>query len=246
MKNRNLASISALVTIALAVAACGLEKSATGPEATRFLKSTGVDESGRIERLPFEHSWRDPSMVLSKYKYIVVRPVTTAFLRTDQWEESKSPFVPDEKIYKKRCAALASYWTKSLNKQFSSPICVFYKTTDTSRPGTLILEVALTEVRFDPTAPQTLGAATPTGTVTSLLTGLPVCAFEARVRDAATGKVVSTAADRRGPDIKVIDPERKTSAAPNEEICDQWSIQLMETSNIEIFPKVTRNWFSIF
>jgi len=246
MKIRFLAPFSAALLIALAVAGCGLKNADTGPEPTRFLKSTGVDHSGRIERLPFKQSWRDPKLVISKYKYIVVRPVTTAFLQTVQWEESKSPFVPDKRTYQRRCSALASYWSKSLNKAFSSPICVFYKTTDTSRPGTLILEVALTEVRFDPTAPQTLGGASPTGTVTSMLTGMPFCAFEARVTDAATGNVVSTAADRRGPDMKVIDSERKTSAAANEEICDVWSRQLMETSNIEIFPKVKRNWFSIF
>lgn len=224
---------------------CGLEKASSSPQSTRFLTSTGVDTTVKVERLPFKHAWRDPKMKISDYKYIVVRPVTTAFLKKDEWEQSKSAFVPDERTYSKRCRELARSFSKSLNKAFSDPICVFYKTTDTSRPGTLILEVALTEVRFDPAAP-VVPDGSPDGNVGTLLTGLPVCAFEARVTDAATGALVSTAADRRGPEIKVIDESKATGAVANERICDEWSRQLMEASNIEIFPTVKRSWFSLF
>lgn len=246
MKFPTLASFAVSALLALGLGSCGLDKSVTGPEPTRFLKSTGTDTNHKVERLPFQHAWRDPKMEIAKYKYIVVRPVTTAYLKTDQWEESKSAFVPDKRTYNRRVAALVKYWNKSLNKAFSSPVCVFYKTTDTSRPGTLILEVALTEVRFDPTATKTVTNPVTTGNVSNVITGLPICAFEARVKDAATGKVVSTASDRRAPEIKVLDQDKKTSAAPNEQICDEWSQQLMESSNIDLFPKVKRSWFSIF
>lgn len=246
MKVPTPASIAATALLALGLAGCGLDKSVPGPEPTAFLKSTGTDTTHQIERLPFQHAWRDPKVQISSYKYIVVRPVTTSFLKTDQWEDSKSPFVPDKRTYTRRVAALASHWNNSLNKAFSSPVCVFYKTTDTSRPGTLVLEVALTEVRFDPTATKTVTNSVTTGNVSNVITGLPVCAFEARVRDATTGKLVSTAADRRGPEIRVLDQGKKTSAAPNEYICDEWSKQLMEASNIDLFPTVKRSWFSIF
>ncbi len=246
MKLRTSALLAVPVMSAVLLGGCGLKPETTGPEPTRFLKSTGIDNSQRIERLPFEHAWRDPKLDISKYKYIVVRPVTTAFLTADKWEESKSDFTPDKRTYTRHCDALAKYWSKSLSKAFSSPVCIFYKTTDTSRPGTFILEVALTEVRFEPAASRVLPDAVPAGNVSGLLTGLPFCAFEARVTDAATGRVVSTISDRRGPEIKVVDAEKKTSAAPNERICDEWSQQLMEGSNIELFPKVRRNWFSFF
>ncbi len=246
MKFPAIASFTVSALLAFGLSGCGLDKSVTGPQPTSFLKSTGTDTTHKVGRLPFQHAWRDPKVEITKYKYIVVRPVTTAFLKTDQWEESKSPFVPDKRTYTRRVAALASYWNKSLGKAFSSPVCVFYKTSDTSRPGTLILEVALTEVRFDPTAAKTVSDPLTNGNVSNLITGLPMCAFEARVRDASTGKLVSTAADRRGPEIRVMDAEKKTSAAPNEQICDEWSHQLMEASNIDLFPKVKRNWFSFY
>ncbi|RYD32538.1 MAG: DUF3313 family protein, partial [Verrucomicrobiaceae bacterium] len=193
-------------------------------------------------------SWRDPKVDITRYKNIVVRPVTTSFLKTDKWEESKSTYIPNKRAYDRRTQALARYWNKSLNKSFSSPICMFYKTTDTGRPNTLILEVALTEVRFDRAAPatDTPPPPLPAGSVTTVLTGVPVCAFEARVRDAATGKLVSTASDRRGPTLTVVGSTKNTFTKPNEQICDEWADQLMKSSNIELFPKVRRSWFSIF
>ena len=187
MKFSTIPALTVSALFAFGLSGCGLDKSVTGPEPTAFLKSTGTDATHKVERLPFQHAWRDPKVQITSYKYIVVRPVTTAFLKTDQWEESKSPFVPDKRTYSRRVAALASHWNKSLNRAFSSPVCVFYKTTDTGRPGTLILEVALTEVRFDPTATKTVTNPVTTGNVSNVITGLPICAFEARVRDAATG-----------------------------------------------------------
>lgn len=237
---------AAAAALAIVLASCGTSPT-FGPPATRFLTSTGTDVSHRIERLPFDHAWRDPKVNVAKYKNIVVRPVTTAFLRDGTWTESKSTEIPDKRAYLRRVRSLARHFDKSLAKSFSSPICIFYKTSDASRPNTLILEVALTEVRFpgDPGKPAP-APADPNAVAVPVTTGVPVCAFEARVTDAATGALVSTVADRRGPDISLAPATGKPAAAPNEEICDEWSRQLMEASNIEIFPKVRRRWFGIF
>ncbi len=246
MRSATLPQLAASAFLAFGLASCGLEKSATRAEPTRFLKSTGVDVSQKNARLPFEHSWRDPSADMTKYKYIVVRPVTTAYLRSDQWEASKSPLVKSKSAYLKRCNALASHWNKSLSKSFSDPLCMFYKTTDTSRPGTLVLEIALTEVRFSQNSSVAGTPPVPGEGIVNAVTGPPLCAFESRTRDAATGKLVTTASDRRGPEIKIMGAESSTLAKPNEAICDEWSVQLMQRSNKEIFPTVKRKWFSIF
>ncbi|MES2920377.1 MAG: DUF3313 family protein [Verrucomicrobiota bacterium] len=242
MKPAALPLLAVSVLIALGLGGCGVEQAVTRPEPTKFLKSTGTDMSERSARLPFEHAWLNPKVDMTKYKNIVIRPVTTAYLRGEKWEESKSPTIPNKRAYLKRCNALARYWTKSLDKAFSSPLCMFYKTQNTSQPGTLILEVALTEVRFDrPTPASEIPAA---GGVISAVTGPPNCAFESRTRDAATGQLVTTAADRRGPEIKVLPNEKQSFAKPNEEICDEWSQQLMQRSNTEIYTTVKRSWFS--
>lgn len=234
MKSAALASLPIAILLPLGLGSCGIKTTATGPAPTRFLTSTGTDITQRSQRLPFEHSYRDPAADISKYKYIIVRPVTTAYLRTEKWEESKSSTITSKKAYQKRCTALASYWTKSLDRSFASPLCMFYKTTDTSRPGTIVLEVALTEVRF-----------TNTDTAASV-TNPPLCAFESRSRDSITGKLITTASDRRGPGIKVLESKSADASAANKAICDEWSQQMMQRSNIEIYPTVKRSWFSIF
>lgn len=233
MKSIRLSLLAFSPLVILGLSSCALENKPAGPEPTRFLKSTGVDMSEQAARLPFEHSWRDPSFDISDYKHIVVRPVTTAFLRSEQWEESKSTFIPDQRRYLRQCDALARHWNRSLARAFTSPVCMFYKTADTSKPGTLILEVALTEVRFK---------------TTDTAAGHPICAFESRVTDAATGKLIATAYDRRGPQIAVLEASKSSGSmtSPNEMICDEWSQQLMQRSNMELYPVVKRRWFSLF
>ncbi len=241
MKPATLLLLAAIPAFILGVCSCGLENAITPPEHTRFLESTGTDASQRSERLPFEHAWRDPSVDISNYKHIVVRPVTTAYLRGEQWDASKSAAIPTKRAWQRRCNSLAAYWTKELNKAYSSPVCAYYKTTDTSKPGTLVIEVALTEVRFGPPAP----ADDPLAGKVGELTGPPLCAFEARIRDAATGKLIATVSDRRGPNMNSPAATKAAPALPNEAICDEWSRQLMEASNRDLFPKVKRRWLGI-
>ncbi len=208
---------------------CTVGKIATPAPTSPFLAATGADTSGRLARLPFDHSWRSPKVEPTTYKYIVVRPVSIKWLRKEQWNESVSPYVADRRSYLKQCGLLGDYWTKSLRKAFSSPVCSYYITDNTSQPGTLILETALTEVTYG-----------------SPPTGLGSMAFEARVKDAATGKYMATTADRRATVSKVAEFNQKTLTTANEQILDEWSQQLMESSNKELFPKVTSSVFTPF
>jgi|TARA_B110000037_G_scaffold223176_1_gene303296 hypothetical protein len=208
---------------------CAIEHAVKPLEPTTFLTSTGIDTKERISRLPFEHSWRDPELDISKYKNIVVRPVTVKYLHTETWERSKSAKLQDQKAFEKRARELAEYFTKRLNVAFNDPICLFYKIRDTSKPDTLILEVALTDAHF------------PNPSVKLL--NIPVCSFEARVLDAATGKLLVTTADRRGPDLHL--QGENTHITDNEEICSIWARQPMEASNKEIFANVRRKLITV-
>jgi hypothetical protein len=220
---------TAAAVIVLGLTGCTVGKIATPAPTSPFLAATGADTTGRKSRLPFDHSWRSPTADTVHYKNIVVRPVTTKWLRAEQWGDSVSEFMPDRKHYVKQCGVLARYWTTSLKKAFSSPVCSYYITDSTSQPGTLILEVALTEVNFGrPPA------------------GVGSMAFEARVKDAATGKYVAIAADRRATISKIAKFDKGTFTLANQELIDEWSEQLMEASNKELFPTVGSSVFSPF
>lgn len=220
---------SAFGAFALLLTSCAIEEAARPLQPTKFLTSTGVNIEQRIARLPFEHSWRDPKLDISKYKHIVIRPVTVKFLDTESWERSKSQEIPDQIAFEKRSRKLAEHFTKRLNISFSDPICLFYKINNPSKPNTLVLEVALTEAHF------------PDPEVAPL--DVPYCGFEAKVKDGRTGKILVTAADRRGPDLHI--SENNTHITDNREICAIWARQLMEASNKEIFANVRRKLITI-
>lgn len=187
-----------VVLLCLGLVSCSVEKASRAATPTAFLKHSGADRSGSLSRLPFAQAWRAPSADVSHYQHIVIRPVSTAYL-IRQADAKKS-------------GKLARKLHASLRREFSSPLCGFYLTDSTAKPGTLILEIALTETGDS-------------GFV----------AFEARVRDADTGKIVATVADRR-----------ETHTRTAEEISGEWSRQLMEATNKELFPTVRRGASSPF
>jgi hypothetical protein len=237
---------SIVAVAALCLVCCSFQKIATSSRPTAFIASTGVDTSGRISRLPFDHAWRDPAVDFSRYQNIVVRPVATDYLHKDEWIESSSHFVPNREAYLKQCQALAGSFTSHLRLAFESPVCAHYLIENASKPNTLVLEVALTEVTFGRPAGYVGSMAVPGGSAANAAASAPVVAFEARVKDGATGKVLATAADRRGARFKLIDFNQLTYNRANDEICNEWAGQLMQAGNKELFPKVTRAWFTPF
>lgn len=222
-KSSHLSFIITSAAAAVLLSSCGMQHAILPAEPTRFLKSTGTDTTQRNSRLPFAHSWRDPDVIVTDYKHIVIRPVTTRYLKTDETTRSKK----ESADHRKRAEKLAAHFTRQLNIAFSDPICIFYKTDQTSRPKTLILEIALTDVHFP----------------TEDISQIPVCAFEGRVTDAATGKLVSTVSDRRGPDLHI--GGEQIHITDPQEICSIWARQLMEASNREIFSTVRRKLITI-
>ncbi len=216
--------------LGLSLTACGVKNSIPGATHSAFLSSSGVPVNSHIARLPFQHSWRDPAVQIDQYKNIVVRPVTTRYLPAAQWINSKSPWIPTQRSFLRNSNKLATFWDASLKRSFSSPVCSYYLKQNPSEPKTLILEVALTEITFG--RPDSTPIIAP-----------PLVAFEARVTDAATGKIVATAADLRTDRLELRTLTKATLAAGNREICTQWSEQLMQATNRELFAKVKGSWF---
>ena len=235
-----------IAALSLGLASCSFQKVATSARPTAFLTSSVTDTSTKIGRLPFQHSWRNPSVDLSQYQYVVLRPVTTAYLRREQWRDSYSFYVPDAPAYVKQCDALARYFSSSMRRSFSSRGSRLALTGNTAGAGTLVIEPALTEVTFGRPAGYVGSMTVPGGSLVNSAAASPVNAFELKVKDAATGKLVATVADRRGTRLKIVDFNQLTYDKANQEICDEWSQQLMQATNKDLFPQVKRTRFSAF
>jgi hypothetical protein len=236
-------SLSAALVIGFG--GCAAQRMVTKAEPTPFLASTGHAGPEKSARLPFERVWREADLDTAHYSKIVLRPVTTAYLRTNIWWESESTFVMSEHAFHQHVGELASYWDGSLARAFQAPKNRFAVTTEAGQPGTLVMEIAITEAVFGhPAANAGSYAVTGGGAAyTAMLT--PSVAFEARVTDGATGKLLATASDRTSTKIKVIGLDKFSFTKSNREICDEWSEEIMEAFNKELFPKVKRPWIGI-
>jgi hypothetical protein len=232
--------------LALALGGCAAQRSVTKAEPTAFLRSTGMAGAGQIRRLPFERSWRDPSLRAAGYSRIVLRPVSTAWLRTNQWEQSASTFVSSEQVFAERARELARHWDASLRGAFAAPENRLTLAADATQPGTLVLEIALTEVVFGRPAANAASYAVAGGGVASAALFSPSVAFEARVLDGATGRVVATASDRRSTKVKLVALDKFTFTQSNIEICNEWSRQIMQAFNRDMFPAVKRTWVGVY
>jgi len=243
---RHLFFTAAFAALVCPLTNCALQKSVTKQESTAFLRSAGVSPSSKIARLPFEHSWRDRKVDPNQYSRLVLHPVSLRYLRNEQWQQSESSFLTTKQAYQAQANDLAQYWNKSLVTAFGSPNNRLKLAHDTSVPGTLVAEIAITEIVFSHPDTYALSWALPGGGIAEGAMFAPSVAFEAVVRDAATGKIVATAADRRSTKIKLVDFNRLTVAKPNREICDEWSQQFMQAFNKELFPSVKRSWVGLY
>ena len=231
---------------ALGISGCAADRAINKAKPTAFLIATGKANSGKIRRLPFERSWRDPAFDASKYSGIVFLPVTTSYLRTDQWEQSVSTYVPDQHTFVARAKTLAKYWDGSIRSAFSSPQNRLAVVSDAKQPGTLVVQIAMTEVVFGRPAANAASYAVMGGGVAFSALFSPSVAFEARVTDGATGQLVATISDRRSDKIRVIDVNKLTFTKSNEKICDEWSGEFMQGFNKALFPTVQRSWLSLY
>ena len=235
-----------LAVASLALGGCAAQRSVTKAEPTTFLRSTGTAQSGKIGRLPFERSWKNPALNAANYSHIVIRPVSTAYLRTGQWSQSASTFITSEQTFANEAAHIARYWDHSLSRAFASQQNRLARTGDASKPGTLVVEIALTEIVFGRPVANAASYAVSGGGVANSMLFAPSVAFEARVTDGTTGQLLATASDRRSTKVKLIDFNKFTFTKSNKEICDEWSQQIMQAFNKEMFPTVKRSWISAF
>jgi hypothetical protein len=240
-----LATFSAL-TIGLLSGGCAVQRAVSKAEPTAFLKKTGTANAGKISRLPFERSWRDASVDTSKYTRVVIRPVTTAYLRSEKWTDSASTFITGEQSFQQEANKLAKYWDGTLRSTFRTPQNQFTLTQDSTKPGTLVIELAITEIVFGRPVANAASYAVPGGGVVNSALFSPAVAFEARVLDGASNRVIATAADRRSSKIKLVDFNKFTFTQANHEICKDWSVEIMQALNVDLFPKVQRKQVSLF
>lgn len=194
--------------------------------------------------LPFQKVWIDPSFDKSGYSELLVAPVNTDYILKMDWLHSLSSATWVSNV-QTDIQDLAKYFQDQVTKEFRLDPNQRFQIIDIpaqhkKNHKALRLELALIEI--DPSQPvlHALSWAGPPGTGTAAgMINQRKAAFEGRLRDLQTGKVVATFADRDSQDVGPLDLTRLTWYGPAKGIMDRWAKQFVQIANRKPGEKVT-------
>jgi hypothetical protein len=200
-------------------------------------KSAGFVDKQQMQRdpaMPFHRVWIMPGFDDAHYTRLYVAPVNTAYmLKVSDWQkgERKDQLVQD-------VAKLGKYTEAAMIKAFREDPEHRMEVVDspTTQPATLSLEVALIEVVPSKVLLNALGYAPffvglGITAVRTVINDQSTVAFEARFRDAASGTIVMTMADREGQQMAPVTVRGLTWYGFAEGIINDWAAQFVLIMN---------------
>lgn len=218
----------AVLAVALILSGCTSMKA----EPSRGAGFVPVEHLAKQGDLPFNKAWVKQGVDWRRYHAIYIRPVNTAYLlETDLWKQTFRRGHMKEDARK-----VARYMEDRFRTAFLSSPGNHLRVVESPRPGSLTLELALTELVPSHVGLEILGYA-PYGSGMAVkglsrASGL-VCtvAFEAKVRDSRSGTVVAMFADREQQKVKPVDLKAFTWYGNAENIVDEWAEQFVQVLN---------------
>lgn len=216
-----------LVLLAVGFAGC---KTGEAKDAGFVYKS----DMAKDPSLPFQQSWKKPGFDKSTYTKLYVAPVNTAYmLKNTEWQKGERVASFEEDV-----AKLAVYTQDRIKTAFSADPSQRMQVLDAPTTGAdaLIVEIALIEVVPSKVTLNALGMA-PFGigmaisAVRAVAKDTSTCAFEGRIRIAATGEIVATMADREAQQFAPVSVRGLTWYSNAETIITQWAEQFVKIAN---------------
>jgi hypothetical protein len=184
--------------------------------------------------LPFQKVWVEPGLDFKRYRELVVAPVNTQHMLQMDWmhKMSSANWIGNVKA---DIQELAQYFHDQVVKDFQEdPQHRFEVVDEAGRQGPPALRMELALIEIDPSQPvlHALSWAGPPGTGTAAgAVNQRRAAFEGRLRDLQTGKVVATFADRDMQDAGPLDLTRLTWYGPAKGIMERWAHQFVQVAN---------------
>jgi hypothetical protein len=191
--------------------------------------------------VPLSKFWRQSNVNWKSYNKIYVADVSTSYiLKASNWEKGER-----NGKYDKDIREIAVYLRSSIINAFRKDPHHRFQVLDhpTHDPHTLVLEVALVQVipskvllNLAEQAPYFVGDGIEV--VRFVIDDKSCAAYEARIRDARTGKVLVLAADREDEQLAIIDVRGLSWYGDVRGIMDDWSKQFVEIADNEPGQKV--------
>jgi len=185
--------------------------------------------------LPFNKVWRAPGFDLKTYNKLYIAPVNTDYmLSISDWQKGERKAQIEKDIKE-----IGQYIHGAITKAFNADATGRFAVLDApgNEPGTLIVEVALTEIVPSKVTLNALGIVMPYGlglpisAVRAMANDQSSVAIEARLRDANSGAIVAMLADREVEQAAPVTVRAFSWYSHAKRIIDTWAQQFVQIAH---------------
>jgi len=224
--------IQALVAVIL-----GLSLLVSGCAALKASPSAGagfvpVEQMAPREDLPFQKVWFKKGADFKPYKSLYIAKVdTNHLLQSNWWQQNFRQGQMQEDL-----ATMSQFMQEEFKRAFRNDPYHRYQVVDAPQKDSLTLELALTELVPSNVALSALeyapyGGGTAVRVMERATGAESTVAFEARMKDSATGDTLAMFADRQVKKIRIVDFKAFTWYAHDKDIIKEWADQFVKFAN---------------
>jgi hypothetical protein len=202
-------------------------------------ESTGFTVDSVMENradLPFHKVWKDSNASLDNYSEIYIAPINIAYLKENGWWKSLGMKNVEEDI-----DDIAVYTYDTIVSAFANDPAGRFTLVETPTEKTLIMEMAITELVPNKAGFEAALSAASMGVGEVAMSAASAAgksfgsgssvAFEMRLRDGATNKVVGMVADREMEQVAPINVNNFTWYGHAKTIIQSWADQFVKIAN---------------
>jgi len=229
--SRKLFNVAVLLLAVVSVGLSGCaEMKAKPSQGTGFVP---MEEMASRTDYPFNKIWVKAGVDWDKYKTIYIKDINTKYLMEAGWWQQNFRRQDMEQDTRN----IARSMQEKLRTSFKNDPKRLYRVLDTPEPGSLTLELALTELVPSNPVMEAASLAAPYGSGVAIQLAAresgakATVAFEARLVDSVTGELLFMAADREQGKVAPINLRALTWYGEADVIIDEWSEQFVQVAN---------------
>jgi uncharacterized protein YceK len=192
-----------------------------------------VEEMSKREDLPFQKVWVQAGVDWNQYKTIYIKDVNTKYLLDANWWQKS--IRSDDMARDAR--NIAQYMQDKFKEAFRNDPRNRFQVVASPQPGSLTLELALTELVPSHPVLEAMSIAAPYGSGVAVQAAAKesgakaTVAFEAKINDTKTRKVLAMIADREQGKVAPVNLRALTWYGEANVIIDEWADQFVQIAN---------------
>lgn len=192
-----------------------------------------MDEMSKRADLPFQKVWVKAGVDWNQYKTIYIKDVNTEYLLEANWWQKNFRREDMERDARN----IAQYMQDKFKEAFRTDSKNRFQVVPAPQPGSLTLELAITELAPSNPVLEAMSIAAPYGSGVAVQAAAKesgakaTVAFEAKINDTGTGNVLAMMADREQGKVAPVNLRALTWYGEANVIIDEWADQFVQIAN---------------